>query len=484
MDLESGEFDANEYFLDLLKNNNLKQLVDKNLNIQSQIKSFDHDIQSMVSDNYSKFISSIDIVKKMKDNIDGVEKKMEKLETSINKINTLALKIDSTLETKRSEIKKLDLINKDLSNLKKLCEFPNLLKKELEKYKTSLRSVSRDASISRMNAVDYPVEVLDKLGLDKTFRESAEYYLECAEKLNLYKEEKLIKPLYEESKQYVEEVKHILYSLTMNKNLDKDAKDVFFNYLCFDKEHGQTIKSYFRNLSEKYITKLRNIFFVAQKESEKFKTDSFEVEYNGERFTIESSNALGSAAKTIAELQKENQKAGEFFQAMKSQAIKNAQKKLSESTLLAGFEGFFSQFKEDLSFYLVKVKALLKEEDYKVLLENYENIIKTVFEDISKRMSSIAPPLFVHRLICGIATKKLEEIVDSLPNADALSSLFSSILKKFQIEMVWICQLESLDSVIQCLLDCKVRTASMHIKNVVLVLFILGQIGPSESQRS
>lgn len=62
IDLESQDFDSNEYFLDLLRNNNLKQLVDKNLNIQSQIKSFDHDIQSMVSDNYSKFISSIDIV--------------------------------------------------------------------------------------------------------------------------------------------------------------------------------------------------------------------------------------------------------------------------------------------------------------------------------------------------------------------------------------------------------------------------------------
>lgn len=68
---------------------------------------------------------------------------MEKLETSINKINTLALKIDSTLETKRTEIKKLDLINKDLSNLKKLCEFPNLLKKELEKYKVGSYEIGK-----------------------------------------------------------------------------------------------------------------------------------------------------------------------------------------------------------------------------------------------------------------------------------------------------------------------------------------------------
>lgn len=135
LDLESQDFDANDYFLDLLKHNSLKQLVDKNLNIQSQIKAYDHDIQSMVSDNYTKFISSIDIVKKMKDNIEGVEKKMERLEDSVSKINSLALKIDSTLDTKRNEIKRLDLINKDLSNLKKLSEFPSVLKKELDRYR-------------------------------------------------------------------------------------------------------------------------------------------------------------------------------------------------------------------------------------------------------------------------------------------------------------------------------------------------------------
>lgn len=265
LDLESQEFDPNEYFLDLLKNNNLKQLVDKNLNIQSQIKSFDHDIQSMVSDNYSKFISSIDIVKKMKDNIEGVEKKMEKLEGSIGKINTLATKIDSTLETKRSEIKKLDLINKDLSNLKKLCEFPKLLKNELEVYKRNLKSASKDSAIGKMTPLEFPSEVLERLQLDKVFRESAEYYLECSEKLQLYKDEKLIKPLYEESRVYIEEIRHILYALTLNKNLDKDSREVFLNYLCFEKDHAQTIKAYFRNLSEKYISSYPFIHSKAEK---------------------------------------------------------------------------------------------------------------------------------------------------------------------------------------------------------------------------
>lgn len=103
-----------------------------------------------------------------------------------------------------------------------------------------------------MTPLEFPAEVLEKLQLDRVFKESAEYHLECAEKLQLYREEKLIKPLYEESRAYVEEIKHTLYALTLNKNLDRDAREVFYNYLCFDKDHTQTIRSYFRNLADKY----------------------------------------------------------------------------------------------------------------------------------------------------------------------------------------------------------------------------------------
>ena len=71
----------------------------------------------------------------MKDSIEGVEVKMDRLEKSVDRINDLAVKIDTTLETKRNEIKKLDLINKDLSGLRRLCEFPEILKREIGEYK-------------------------------------------------------------------------------------------------------------------------------------------------------------------------------------------------------------------------------------------------------------------------------------------------------------------------------------------------------------
>ena len=44
--LNSPEFDPSAYFMGLLKRNNLKQLVTRNMDIQNEIKSFDHDIQS------------------------------------------------------------------------------------------------------------------------------------------------------------------------------------------------------------------------------------------------------------------------------------------------------------------------------------------------------------------------------------------------------------------------------------------------------
>jgi hypothetical protein len=67
-----------------------------------------------VFENYSKFISSIDTVREMKDNICKVDEKLKVLESSMDKIENLAVKIDSTFSVKRKEIQKLDTINKDL----------------------------------------------------------------------------------------------------------------------------------------------------------------------------------------------------------------------------------------------------------------------------------------------------------------------------------------------------------------------------------
>lgn len=91
-------------------------------------------------ENYSKFISSIDTVKQMKTDISKVDDKLKSLDQSMDKISELALRIDSTFAVKRKEIQKLDTINKDLQKLKNLCEFPEVLKADLQQYKSLEKS--------------------------------------------------------------------------------------------------------------------------------------------------------------------------------------------------------------------------------------------------------------------------------------------------------------------------------------------------------
>lgn len=94
-----------------------------------------------------------------------------------------------------------------------------------------------------------------------------------------------------------------------------------------------------------------------------------EVEYNSERFTVNAKNTLISSAQMISEVQKEQFKLFEFFQLVKTQARKTYETKFSESSVNSDLNAFFSQFKDDMCFYLVKVKSLLKEQDYKLLVE-------------------------------------------------------------------------------------------------------------------
>lgn len=120
---------------------------------------------------------------------------------------------------------------------------------------------------------------------------------------------------------------------------------------------------------------MRNIFFIANRESEKLKSLVFEVECSGERFSVSADNILVSAANTLAEVKKENLKPNEFFHSVKTQTLEAYYKKLSESSLLADLDAFFTQFKEDSVFFHTKVRGLLREEHYNLLVEVDKQLI-------------------------------------------------------------------------------------------------------------
>lgn len=146
--IDSEEFDAKRVFEGLLKTQTLKNLVQTNLEIQAEIKSLDHDVQSLVFENYSKFISSIDVVKKMREEVEKTQKDLDRLTESVDRIKRYTGSIDETLKPKRAEIQRLDKINKDLSNLKVLCELPIMLKEDLKQlHAMDLLALSAEASL-------------------------------------------------------------------------------------------------------------------------------------------------------------------------------------------------------------------------------------------------------------------------------------------------------------------------------------------------
>jgi vacuolar protein sorting-associated protein 51 len=170
----------------------------------------DHEIQSLVFENYSKFISSIDTVRDMKEKICGVDERLKTLETSMDSISMLASKIDATFSVKRKEIQKLDTINRDLQKLKNLCDFPNILQQDIKHYKSS-----PEARI--------PTEAQ---GL---FQKSINSYEACYKTLLSLKEEPLIAPIYKESIDKVETIRSTLKALQAQFNKNKMHSPILRN---------------------------------------------------------------------------------------------------------------------------------------------------------------------------------------------------------------------------------------------------------------
>ena len=198
--INTDDFDAKRTFENLLRTQNLKNLVQINLEIQAEIKSLDHDVQSLVFENYSKFISSIDVVKKMREEIEKTETDLDRLAESIEKIKDISTNIDETLKPKRNEIQKLDKINKDLSNLKMLCELPILLKEDLKQ-------------LHSMDLLNLNSEELARLKPDllKLLKTSLDNLNMCKDKLIEFHSEPLISPIFNDVSKYLREIQNYLF---------------------------------------------------------------------------------------------------------------------------------------------------------------------------------------------------------------------------------------------------------------------------------
>lgn len=90
------------------------------------MKSIDGELQTLVYENYNKFISATDIIKSIKNNMQDLDQQILNLNQCMERVNQRYTTIDDRLKYKWKEIINLDTTEKNLDKLKNLGELPEV----------------------------------------------------------------------------------------------------------------------------------------------------------------------------------------------------------------------------------------------------------------------------------------------------------------------------------------------------------------------
>jgi prefoldin subunit 5 len=100
MNIDSSAFTVDKYVGTMLQYKSLEELVHRGNAMVSEIKSLDSDMQMLVYENYNKFISATDTIRKMKHRVEDMESQMIELEKNMGTISSASESVDSSLSAR------------------------------------------------------------------------------------------------------------------------------------------------------------------------------------------------------------------------------------------------------------------------------------------------------------------------------------------------------------------------------------------------
>lgn len=144
-DINGPHFDPELYLNKLRRECSLGELMDHETCMVKQIRSLDSDMQTLVYENYNKFISATDTIRKMKNDFKKMEDEMDCLSTNMAAITEFSARISGTLQDQHVQITKLSGVHTLLRKLQFLFELPARLNKclELQAYAQAVNSHRR-----------------------------------------------------------------------------------------------------------------------------------------------------------------------------------------------------------------------------------------------------------------------------------------------------------------------------------------------------
>nr|XP_050869089.1 vacuolar protein sorting-associated protein 51 homolog [Vespula vulgaris] len=130
-DINGQYFNPDNYLHKLLKEYTLKQIMDHEAEIKRDTQTLHSDMQTLVYENYNKFISATDTIRKMKTDFKGMEDSMDLLAKNMDSITSFSEQISSTLQGTRQQIARLSSVHTLLKKLQFLFKLPGNLKEKM-----------------------------------------------------------------------------------------------------------------------------------------------------------------------------------------------------------------------------------------------------------------------------------------------------------------------------------------------------------------
>ncbi|KAH0855877.1 hypothetical protein HID58_031586 [Brassica napus] len=127
--INGPSFDADQYMDLMIKKSNLDVLLQRHVQMAAEIKNLDTDLQMLVYENYNKFISATDTIKRMKSNIFGMEGNMDQLLHKIMSVQSRSDGVNTSLFEKREHIEKLHRTRNLLRKVQFIYDLPARLQK-------------------------------------------------------------------------------------------------------------------------------------------------------------------------------------------------------------------------------------------------------------------------------------------------------------------------------------------------------------------
>lgn len=132
LDIDGATFEPNMYLEKVFKECSLRQVMDLENEIVKDTQTLHSDMQTLVYENYNKFISATETIRKMKNDFKKMEDEMDLLMSNMDTITSFSDKINSNLQENRDKISHLSGIHSLLQRLQFLFKLPATLKSRME----------------------------------------------------------------------------------------------------------------------------------------------------------------------------------------------------------------------------------------------------------------------------------------------------------------------------------------------------------------